>query len=152
MPEESYLTDRIKLLIHPAVEDARLARIVAAAENLRVVNARDAATAADEIVDADAFFGKITPDLLRRAQKLRWVQAPTASLEHYLFPELVEHHCVLTNMRGLFSDVIADQVMGYILCFARNLHIYVLQAAQGKWAPVGGEAARPGFVTGPGTV
>jgi phosphoglycerate dehydrogenase-like enzyme len=80
------------------------------------------------------------------------VQAPTASLEHYLFPELASHPCVLTNMRGLFSDVIADQVMGYVVCFARNLHAYVLQAAAGRWAPVGGEAARVGFDAGPGTV
>jgi phosphoglycerate dehydrogenase-like enzyme len=80
------------------------------------------------------------------------VQAPTASLEHYLFPELVAHPCLLTNMRGLFSDVIADQVMGYVVCFARNLHLYVLQAAAGKWAPVGGEAARVAFTSGPGVV
>jgi phosphoglycerate dehydrogenase-like enzyme len=80
------------------------------------------------------------------------VQTPTASLEHYLFPALAAHPCVLTNMRGLFSDVIADQVMGYVLCFARNLHVYVLQAAAARWAPVGGEAARVGFASGPGTV
>jgi phosphoglycerate dehydrogenase-like enzyme len=55
-------------------------------------------------------------------------------------------------MRGLFSDVIADQVMGYVLCFGRNLHVYVLQAAAGVWAPVGGEAARVAFTAGPGTV
>ena len=35
--------------------------------------------------------------------------------------------CVLTNVRGLFGDVIADQVMGYVLCFARNLHTYIRQ-------------------------
>ncbi len=45
-------------------------------------------------------------------------------------------------MRGLFSDVIADQVLGYIVCFARNLHRYILQQAQGRWAPIGGESGR----------
>jgi phosphoglycerate dehydrogenase-like enzyme len=80
------------------------------------------------------------------------VQAPTASLEHYIFPELAAHPCVLTNMRGLFSDVIADQVLGYVVCFARNLHVYVLQAAAGLWAPVGGEEARVAFASGPGAV
>jgi phosphoglycerate dehydrogenase-like enzyme len=55
-------------------------------------------------------------------------------------------------MRGLFSDVIADQVMGYIICFARNLHRYVLQHREGRWAPIGGEAARVSFATGPGVV
>ena len=142
----------MKLVIHPPVEPERLARIAAAAAPMAVVNADDEAIALRHIPDADAFFGKLTPRLLAAAPRLRWVQAPTASLEHYIFPELAAHPCVLTNMRGLFSDVIADQVMGYVLCFARNLHVYVLQAAAGKWAPVGGEAARVAFASGPGTV
>jgi phosphoglycerate dehydrogenase-like enzyme len=142
----------MKLVIHPPVEPERLARIAAAAGPMAVVNAAAEADALRHAPDADAFFGKITPRLLAAGPRLRWVQAPTASLEHYLFPELAAHPCVLTNMRGLFSDVIADQVMGYVVCFARNLHLYVLQAAAGKWAPVGGEAARVAFTSGPGVV
>jgi phosphoglycerate dehydrogenase-like enzyme len=142
----------MKLVIHPPVEPDRLDRIMAVAGPMTVVNADDEAYALRHMPEADAFFGKITPRLLAAAPKLRWVQTATASLEHYIFPELVAHPCVLTNMRGLFSDVIADQVMGYIICFARNLHVYVLQAATGKWAPVGGEAARVNFASGPALV
>jgi phosphoglycerate dehydrogenase-like enzyme len=142
----------MKLVIHPPVEPERLARITAAAGAMQVVNAADETQALQHMPDADAFFGKLTPALLAAAPRLRWVQAPTVSLEHYVFPELVAHPCVLTNMRGLFSDVIADQVMGYVLCFARNLQIYIIQHLCGHWAPVGGEEARVGFATGPGTV
>jgi phosphoglycerate dehydrogenase-like enzyme len=140
----------MKLVIFPAVEAARLTRIHEAAGTMRVVNARDSAEALAEIADADAFFGKITPALITAAQKLAWVQAPTASLEHYLFPELVEHPCVLSNMRGLFSDVIADHVLGFVLCFARNFHVYVQRQMRHRWEAVGGEAGRSDFVTGAG--
>src|SRR5437867_5611531 len=129
----------MKLVIHPAVEAERLGKIARAASPMEVVNAGSEDDAVREIADAEAFFGKITPRLLAAARRLRWVQAPTASLEHYVFPSLVRHPCVLTNMRGLFSDVIADQVLGYLICFARNLHRYVLQQARGEWAPIGGE-------------
>src|SRR4051794_27323478 len=142
----------MKLVIHPGVEPQRLARIAEVAGDLAVVNASSEGQALAHMADADAFFGKITPALLSAARRLRWVQAPTASLEHYLFPELVAHPCRLTNMRGLFSDVIADQVFGYILCFARNLHIYILQQRESRWAPVGGEGERVPFATGPGVV
>lgn len=142
----------MNLVVHPPVDPVRLDRILAVAGPMAVVNAGDEEHALRHIPEADAFFGKITPRLLAAASRLRWVQAPTASLEHYLFPELVTHPCMLTNMRGLFSDVIADQVMGYVICFARNLHVYVLQAAAGRWAPVGGEPARVGFASGPGAV
>jgi phosphoglycerate dehydrogenase-like enzyme len=142
----------VKLVIHPPVEPGRLECIRAAADRMDVVNAADEAEAERALVDADAFFGKITPRLLAAARRLRWVQAPTVSLEHYVFPELVAHPCVLTNMRGLFSDVIADQVFGYLLCFARNLHVYLRNQLQARWEPVGGEAERANFAAGPGTV
>jgi phosphoglycerate dehydrogenase-like enzyme len=80
------------------------------------------------------------------------VQTFTASLEHYMFPALEAHPCALTNVRGLFGDVIADQVMAYVLCFARNLHTYVRQQIQHRYEPAGGESARVSNATGPGTV
>ena len=142
----------MKLVIHPQVESDRLDRIVESASPMAVVNAASKKEALGEMLDADAFFGKLTLPLLAVARRLRWVQSPTASLEHYIFPELVAHPCVLTNMRGLFSDVIADQVMGYVICFARNLHRYIRNQVQARWEPVGGEAERITFDTGPGVV
>jgi phosphoglycerate dehydrogenase-like enzyme len=138
----------MKLVIYPAVDAERLEKIVEAAGVMAVVNVRDEASAIREIGDADALFGKLSPPMLAAARKLRWVQSPTASLEHYIFPELVEHPCELTNMRGLFSDVIADHVFGYVLCFARKLHLYIRQQINARWEPLGGEEARSTFSGG----
>ena len=142
----------MKIVLYPPVDESRLAKIREAAGSARVVNAGNDDDARAEISDADAFLGKITPPLLERARKLRWVQSLTASLEHYVFPELVTHPCTLTNMRGLFSDVIADHVFGYILCFSRNLHRYLRQQSSARWAPVGGGADAQPFTTGPSAV
>ncbi len=124
----------MKLVVHPPVVD-------------NCAGTRDALR---EIVDAEAFFGKMTPELLTAAKRLEWVQSPTASLEHYLFPELVAHAARLSNMRGIFSDVIADHVFGYILCFARNLHLYLRRQTERTWAPIGGEGTRSSYSVGPG--
>ena len=142
----------MKLLIHPCVEEARLTAIREAAGSMQVINAETADEASAAIVDADAFFGKMTPELLAEAGRLQWVQSPTASLEHYLFPELIEHPCQLSNMRGLFSDVIADHVLGYVLCFARNLHTYIRRQLEARWNAVGGEESKPTFEMGPAYV
>ena len=142
----------MKLVIYPQVGEDRLNKILAVAGGAAVVNTATEEEAVREISEADAFFGKLTPAMLAAAQQLQWVQSPTASLEHYIFPELVTHPCTLTNMRGLYSDVIADHVFSYILCFARNLHIYIRQQLRAYWAPVGGEDARANFTAGPGEV
>jgi phosphoglycerate dehydrogenase-like enzyme len=142
----------MKIVVHPAIEPERLAAFRAAAPGVEFINASDPAGALAAMPGAEGFVGKITPALLAKADRLRWVQSFTASLEHYMFPELVAHPCALTNARGLFGDVIADQVMGYILCFARNLHTYVRQQIEHRYEPAGGEAARVSNTTGPGTV
>ena len=129
----------MKLVIYPAVEPERLEKILAVAPDATVANMETPEAAVSEMADADAFFGKLTPEMLAAAEQLRWVQSPTASLAHYVFPELVDHPCTLTNMRGLYYDVIADHVFSYILCFARNLHLYIRQQMRTHWEPIGAE-------------
>src|SRR6185295_8627949 len=142
----------MKLVIHPPVSDHRLARIRQAAAPMTVVNCQDETQAAAEIRDADAMFGYLTLPLLRQGAKLRWTQSPTASMEKYLYPALVQSPVIVTNMRGIFSDVIADHVFGYILCFAKNFHVYMRQQKQGVWRALGREANElPGY-GGPGEV
>jgi len=132
----------MKILIFPAVDPHRLARIQAAAPGAQIANAATKADAMRGIEQADAMFGKITPELLAAARQLRWVQAPTAGMEGFLFHELVTHSCIVSGMRGIYSDVIADHVWGYMLCFVRNLHRYIRQQSLGRWDPIGGEQHR----------
>ena len=79
-------------------------------------------------------YGRITPELLARAKKLRWIQTPMAGLEHYMFPALAESDVTLSNMQGIYSDNIADHVMGYILMFSRGFHIFLRRQLERNWA------------------
>jgi phosphoglycerate dehydrogenase-like enzyme len=142
----------LKFVIHPAVEPDRLEALRAAAPNAEWINAKTIPDSVDAMPGADAFLGKLTPEALARADRLRWVQSFTASLEHYMFPALADHPCVMTNMRGLFDHVISHQVMGYVVCFARNLHTYIRQQLEHRYEPLGGEAGRVTNAAGPGTV
>ncbi len=142
----------MKIVIHPAVDSDRLTGLKTEAPQVEWVNAETAAEAEAAMPGAEALLGKITPAMLARADRLRWVQAFTVSLEHYIFPALVEHPAQLTNMRGLFGDVIADQVMGYVICFARNLHTYIRNQVEHRWETVGDESSRVNNAAGPGVV
>ncbi len=142
----------MKLVIYPKIDATRLDQICVIDKELLVINADTPESALREIEDADGFYGKITPELLAASTCLQWIQSPTASLEHYIFPKLVDHPCTLTNMRGLFYDVIADHVLMYILMFCRQMPYYTRQQSQSKWAPLGGEDARSDFSVGPGLV
>ena len=112
------------------------ARLAAAVPALRVVVAEDEDAAAKVIGDAEAAFGTISPALLRRATRLRWLQAPQAAPPAgYYFAELSAHPVVVTNFREIYNDHIAAHIMAIVLAFARGLHHYLPQQLRREWLP-----------------
>src|SRR6266566_4877840 len=107
----------------------------------RVVVAEDADTAAREIVDAEAAFGWLGGDLLSKATRLRWLQAPQAAPPAgYYYPELIAHPVEVTNFREIYNDHIAAHIMAFVLAFARGLQIYLPQQLRREWKPAGRES------------
>ncbi len=93
-----------------------------------------------EIADADAAFGNIQPQALALAQRIKWIQAPAAAPPAgYYYKQLIQHPCTVTNFRGVYNDHISAHIMGMLLTFAKNLHIYRDQQRQKVWKPLSAE-------------
>jgi len=109
-------------------------RLAAAVSELAVVVAEDAAEAAAKIGDADAAYGTLPRDLVPRAGRLRWLQAPQAAPPAgWYYPELIEHPMVVTNFREIYNDHIGAHIMAFVLAFARGLHYYLPRQLQREW-------------------
>jgi phosphoglycerate dehydrogenase-like enzyme len=101
---------------------------------VRVVIAEDQETAEREIVDAEAAFGWLSKELLAKASRLRWLQAPQAApAAGYYYPELIQHSLTVTNFREIFNDHISAHIMAFVLAFARGLHVYIPQQLRREW-------------------
>ena len=99
-----------------------------------VVLPEDDAEAAREIVDADAAFGWVPPDMLPRAEKLRWLQNPDAGPFYgYYYDALIAHPCVISNPRGIYFDHISHHIMMFVLALARGLPWYVDAQRANHW-------------------
>jgi phosphoglycerate dehydrogenase-like enzyme len=106
------------------------ARLEAAVPGLRV------ATDAEAIERADAAYGVLPEELLRRAGRLRWLQAPQAGpAPDFYYPALVEHPVVVTNMRDTYTDHVATHTLALVLAMARGLPRYVREQQAARWAP-----------------
>ena len=125
----------MKLLLYGRDFSSWIPRLKETAGDVTYATATTEDDAIREVTDADAFFGTITPRILEAARNLQWIQTPMAGLERYFFPALVEHPVVVTNMRGIFHDMIPDHVTAYILCFARGLHTAIRRQLERTWAP-----------------
>lgn len=87
-----------------------------------------------EIADADAMIGwRITPEVLARASKLKWIQFGSAGIDHTVFPELLESDVVLTTLSGIHTRVVAEHVMAMILALARRLDFSTRLQSQHKY-------------------
>ena len=125
----------VKLVLSTLEDPGLPDRIREADSQVNVVVCNDDATALREIADADAFYGRITPELLAAAGRLRWIQSPAIGLERTMFPELIAHPVVLTNPRGIFADDIADHVLALLTGFARGLPRLLRFQLQRDWHP-----------------
>src|SRR5947208_8752809 len=131
------------VMLPPQTERTREwgARLAAALPELKVVVAENHTHAAQVIGHADAAFGVIPPDLLRQAQRLRWLQAPQAAPPAgYYYPELIAHPVAISNFREIYNDHIAAHIMSFVLAFARGLHVYLPQQLRREWRPAGRES------------
>src|SRR6266508_1855256 len=122
------------VLLPPDVEDdwpEKIRQVVPGAVVKAFTDPRDAV---EEIVDADAAYGTVPPDLLARARKLRWICAARAGLGgNWFYDALVQSDVIVTNMRGIYNEHLAAQIMAFVLAFARRFDHYLPRQAQGAW-------------------
>ena len=83
-------------------------------------------TVMKEIVDADAFIGTITPEMVRAGKKLKWTQIMSAGVETVLFKsggnDLRDSNIVLTNNQIVQGPEIADHALAMLLYLTRHLY------------------------------
>src|SRR3954452_16854140 len=113
--------------------DSQLAQIQAAAPDLHVVMTTERAEIAallDQVEIAISF----PHDLLARAPRLRWVQEWGAGVDWLLsHPEIAELDFTLTNASGVHAIPISEQILGYLLAFARRLPAAVRAQDRRAW-------------------
>jgi phosphoglycerate dehydrogenase-like enzyme len=89
---------------------------------VRIADVDSDARLAEEIADAEIFFGFHIPEpVFARAQRLRWIHSASAGIEANLFPALVESRVTLSNSTGLHETCIPEHVLALLFAFARNL-------------------------------
>jgi phosphoglycerate dehydrogenase-like enzyme len=134
---QAQATKPLRVIIPATVPD-QLSELHAAAPGVELVQCKSDDDAVDRAGDADASYGFITRRLITAGKSLRWVQQPSAGVEHLIeIPELVRSDIVLTNMQRAYGPEIADQALGYLLAFTRSLAHFVRAQPSQDWRSSG---------------
>lgn len=85
---------------------------------------------------------ELTSELLDHANELDWIQALNAGVDSYDLDRIEEMGVTLTNASGVHANPIAEQVLGYMLVFERNIHQGIEQQRRREWHHYGGGELR----------
>ncbi len=100
----------------------------------------DGAAAMDASADAlvgitrGAFDEVFTPDVIGRCPSLKWVHAPGAGIDTYLYPDLADAPFVLTNGKIIQGPEVADQAVALLLALTRRV-VYALKGVAREEIP-----------------
>jgi phosphoglycerate dehydrogenase-like enzyme len=100
--------------------------------NVTVV-AGDRAKLVEQVADADAVFGTMSPELFRAAKKLKWVQTYSAGVETLRFPEFTNSNVILTNCKIIQGPEIADHAFALLLSLTRALNYLIPARSKEEW-------------------
>src|SRR4051794_40081809 len=108
------LSAQTKKILLNGSDPVLLQELQSASPKARIVQV-NAATAAAELPDADAYIGNIKPAEVRLGKNLKWVQIMSAGAENVLFKsggnDLRDSNIVLTNNRVVQGPEIADHAL-----------------------------------------
>ncbi len=111
------------LMIVPSLSPEERAQILdAAGPGSRLVETRDPAQQKAEIADTDVLFGRVNPEVLSQARRLRYYQSIGAGVDAILTQELVESDIVLASEKGGVGIHLAEHAMALLLALTRGLH------------------------------
>jgi phosphoglycerate dehydrogenase-like enzyme len=76
------------------------------------------------LADTDVIFGFDVPkNLIRRAPKLKWIQAISAGVDHMLVDDILRSQVIITTIKGLSSTAIAEFIFGIALIMVKQLSL-----------------------------
>jgi phosphoglycerate dehydrogenase-like enzyme len=107
-------------------------RMRSAVPNVTLIQG-DPARVAEQLADVDGVIGSVSPALLAKAPKLRWLQIESAGVENYMAqPGFAESPVTLTNCKIVQGPEIADHALGLLLALTRGIAI-AARSPGGQW-------------------
>jgi len=144
--------DFINVLVISSISEESLRQIAAVSPKINLSNASDLWDSPDMVTaerkgdfsnekfdallaQAEVLYGFRPPrNLVARAPKLKWIQATVAGVDHFLDTDIVQSPVIVTNTRGIHSQV-SELTLEMMLMFAKRAS-FCFQLKQAKrWEP-----------------
>ncbi len=71
--------------------------------------------------------------------ELKWLQGPSAGVDHMIWNELLARGVRLTNASGMYAEPMAQYINAWVLAWAQGLGGQILRSQHHEWSPLPAE-------------
>ncbi|MGI6108193.1 MAG: D-2-hydroxyacid dehydrogenase [Lachnospiraceae bacterium] len=121
----------------------------------RILFTRGGSASREEILDADAVIGNVSPDILSSCGHLSWVQLNSAGAEAYVKEGALPEGTVLTCATGSYGTAISEYMVCMLLVMMKKVPLYLENQKKGVWkdeGPVTTPAGKRILIVGTGDI
>ncbi|HEU5016236.1 MAG TPA: D-2-hydroxyacid dehydrogenase [Roseiflexaceae bacterium] len=128
----------MKLVLPQVLADELAPRVSAAAPQAAIVWFDEHGHASGDIGDATVLLRWFTPpevlnSMVERMPALRWLHIPRVGIDSSLVPAVMERDILITNSAGINAEPIAEFVMLFMLCHAKQARELLQFQAAREW-------------------
>lgn len=92
---------------------------------------------ASQVETAECVIGNVSPNLLKKAKNLKWLQTNSAGTDQYIVPGVLPEGVLLTNATGAYSPAVGEHMLAVTLMLMKNLHLYRDSQMNASWDDFG---------------
>jgi phosphoglycerate dehydrogenase-like enzyme len=122
----------MKIVLHPSVDEDLRQQVQDTAPDAEVVMAnRD--NAVEAVAGAEIIFGAFTPEMVRAAPNLKWIQSTSAGMDKALTPQIADSDIIICNASGVHAVQVAEHAWALTTALTRGLHISFRHQLDHAW-------------------
>ena len=124
------------LITVPVDEDVKnffYGRLEGSSGDFELVFKEAEALTPEDVKDAEAVVGTVSPEIIRCAEKLKWYQMSWAGVEMYLAPGTVREDAVFTNASGAYGLAVSEHMVAMTFALMKDLKHYAGNQMKHIW-------------------
>ncbi|WP_036606948.1 D-2-hydroxyacid dehydrogenase [Oribacterium sp. P6A1] len=87
----------------------------------------------DDVQDIDIILGNVSPDVISRAPKLRWLQTNSAGVDVYCKDGILRQDTLLTSASGAYDTTVSEWMVSVCFMLARKEDLYMRNQVEKLW-------------------
>ena len=91
----------------------------------------------EQLQEADMIIGNVSPERLKEADRLQWIQLNSAGADTYCKPGILRDGVILTNATGAYGLAISEYMVGMSFMLQNKLYQYYGNQLRHQWRDQG---------------